>query len=137
MVAFAPMDAPRLTTVGRNFSGGFLKATRGNKSFVNTTFGPRNTSSSTVTLSHTSTLFLTVTRLPNLAPVSRKAWSPTLQSLPRVAPFITWANAQTRVRGPTSSDSQRPFSWTKTDGSRAIRQAPRQALQRPAPAEWP
>src|SRR4051812_46233174 len=119
MVAFAPMELPRRTRVGRNLAGGFLKATRGFMSLVKTMFGPRNTSSSTVTLSQTSTQFLTVTWLPIRAPLSMKAWSPTLQSLPMTAPFMTWAKAQTRVPAPMASDSHRARSCTKTDGSSA------------------
>src|SRR6266702_3174835 len=117
-VALAPTVAPRRTSVGTSSSGAFLKPTRGVRSLVNTMLGPRNTSSSTVTRSQTSTAFLTVTRSPSRAPPSMKAWSPTLQSAPTTAPGSTWANAQMRVRGPTRSLSHSPIGWTNTDGSR-------------------
>src|SRR6266511_949049 len=69
------------------------------------------------TRSQTATPFFTVTRLPIDAPDSMKQCSPMLQSEPTTAPRMTCANAQIRVRGPTSSLSQRPLSWTKTLGS--------------------
>src|SRR6266536_807018 len=116
-VAFAPMVAPWRTSVGTSRSRDFLRPARGARSLVNTMLGPRNTSSSTVTRSHTSTAFFTVTRSPSLAPPSMKTWSQTLQSAPTSAPGRTWAKAQMRVLGPTRSLSHSALGCTDTDGS--------------------
>src|SRR5438105_1652142 len=113
MVALAPMVAPRRTIVSPNSSRFFLNPTRGRSTLVKTALGPTNTSSSRRTPSQMRTAFLMVTRLPITAPVSTKAWSPTLQRLPMRAPFMTWANAQMRVPSPTWSLSQSPRSCTK------------------------
>src|SRR5205823_3620207 len=84
-VALAPIEAPRFTRVGENWSGVGGKAARGLRTLVKTMFGPRKTSSSMVTPFQTSTLFFTMTRLPSFAPLSMKAWSHTLQSAATVA----------------------------------------------------
>ena len=66
------------------------------------------------TPSQTATPFFTVQWSPRIAPVSTNEPSPMLQSRPTTAPRMTWACAQTRVPGPTVSDSHRPRSWTNT-----------------------
>ena len=98
--------------MGRNCAGARLKAARGAGSFVNTAIGPTKTSSSRVTLSQTQTPFFTITRSPIRAPPSTNTWPQMLQSAPIRAPFMTWAKAQILVPAPTSSLSQRAFSWT-------------------------
>ena len=97
----APSVAPRRTRVPISSSPVRRIAARGRMSFVKSTFGPRNTSSSQVTPLKTSVPFLTVTWSPSTAPSSTKAPSQMLQSRPTTAPGRTCANAQTRVPGPT------------------------------------
>ena len=57
-----------------------------------------------------------VTAFPTTTPPSTKAWPPTLQSAPILAPSSTWANAQMRVRGPTSSLWHSANSCRNTEG---------------------
>ncbi len=130
----APRVAPRRTVVDSSTSGPRLIAERGRRSLVNSTLGPRNTSSSQVTPVNTSVPFLTVTLSPSTAPVSTKAQSQMLQSRPMRAPGSTCANAHTRVPGPTSSLSQRPWGWTLTPVSVPVTSPRRRAPTRRAPA---
>src|ERR687895_813105 len=118
-------------------AGPLGKGARGLTSLVKTAPGPRNTSSSTVTPDNSSTPFLMVTESPTTTPPSTKLWPPTLQSAPILAPASTWANAQMRVRGPTSSLSQSALGCTNTEGSRAIPERYSMASLRPPPSRGP
>lgn len=101
IVAFAPIDAPRRTTVGVISQSGFTA--RGYMSLVNTALGPTNTSSSRVTPENTETLFWIFTPLPIDAPLSTKTFLPRLQPEPIVAPSRMWQWCQTRVSSPTEA----------------------------------
>src|ERR1700722_4409553 len=123
IVAFAPIEAPRLTKV-RVYDAGFCLL-RGNGSLVNVALGPTKTSSSRVTPSQSCTPHLTVTRSPTSAPPSIKVWSQMLQSAPMRAPGSTCAKAQMRVLGPIVPVSTRASGCAKYCGelSRIVRAA--------------
>src|SRR3954447_5470629 len=118
IVAFAPIEAPRRTSV-RGYSSSQWRL-RGKRSLVNVALGPMNTSSSTVTPLHSCTPDLTVTRSPTTTPFSTNTPSHRLQSSPTRAPSSTCANAHTFVPRPTSSLSHRPCGCTKTSGIDAL-----------------
>ena len=107
MVALAPMETRSETHVAIHSDGPLACLTLGDRSLVNTTFGPTNTSSPMFTPCQISELFLTVTRLPIVAPPSMNTWSPILQFSPTTAPSNMWANAQILVPAPTSALSTR------------------------------
>src|SRR3954453_124817 len=118
IVAFAPIEAPRRTSV-RGYSSSQWRL-RGKRSLVNVGLGPMNTSSSTVTPPHSCTPDLTVTRSPTTTPFSTNTPSHRLQSSPTRAPSSTCANAHTFVPRPTSLLSQSPWGWTNTSGIDAL-----------------
>ena len=106
MVAFAPIEAPRSTTVRLGSVRWALD--RGKGSFENVAFGPTNTSSPSCTPSHSCTPLFMVTRSPITTSFSMNTWSQILQSSPIRAPARTCANAQIRDPRPTASESQAP-----------------------------
>ncbi len=101
-VLFAPNVAPRQTRVRSNSSRRETNA-RGRRTFVNTTLGPQNTSSSSSTPAYRLTLFCTRTPLPSFTPSATKQFCPSMQSLPKIAPAITWQKCQIFVPSPSSA----------------------------------
>src|SRR5438067_7174925 len=89
MVAFAPIDAPRPTTVG--ITSQSVAAARGYRSFVNTAPGPTNTSSSIVTPLYTDTLFWILQPEPIRTPASMNTFLPMTHRAPTDEPSRTCA----------------------------------------------
>src|SRR6185436_8779953 len=99
MVVFAPMLAPRLTSVVLYSS---LRETwlRGLTTLVNTIDGPQNTSSSRITPVYNDTLFWILTLLPTTTSGETTTFWPMLQSRPIRARGITWEKCQIFVPAP-------------------------------------
>src|SRR5689334_553956 len=85
IVAFAPIDEPRRTSVLRY---SFLRDTwlRGFITLVNTIDGPQKTSSSRMTPSYNETLFWILQLSPMRTPFITTTFWPRLQRLPITAP---------------------------------------------------
>ena len=88
IVAFAPIVAPFLIMVDLN-SAFRLTALRGFITLVNTTLGPKKTSSSQITPSYTLTLFCIRTLSPKMTFGPIITFCPRIQFLPITAPGIT------------------------------------------------
>src|SRR5262245_24437609 len=113
MVALAPMDAPRLTSV---VLYSLLRTTslRGFTTLVKTIDGPQNTWSSSTTPVYRLTLFWILQPSPILTPDDTSTFCPMLQSRPMTLSFITCEKCQIFVPGPIRhGSSTKLLSWTK------------------------
>ena len=115
IVALAPIDAPSLTIVVRNFVGGRLL--RGKRSFANVALGPMKTSSSMRTPSQSWTPHFTVTRSPTMTSFSMNVWSQMLQSAPMRAPAARARRPRRACAARSSFDSHIACGCRNTEDS--------------------
>src|SRR5215469_6907958 len=104
IVAFAPIDAPRRTTV---FSYRWCRriCERGLVTLVNTHDGPQNTSSSRISPVYRETLFWILTLFPTTTSAAIETFCPILQFWPIRQFFSRWQKCQILVPAPISHGS--------------------------------
>src|SRR5437762_4508003 len=101
IVEFAPIEAPRLTSVVL-YSSRRMTWLRGLTTLVNTMDGPQKTSSSSTQPVYTETLFWILTLLPMVTSGEITTFCPILHFSPIRQFFIMWQKCQIFVPTPIS-----------------------------------